>query len=106
MFNHNFIVYRKKNRFMIYNLNHEVKPLNLRFELNFEIDKSLSFYIFHKGFMFYFYYESFSTFTGDFIFSFLDYVGNTKYLFKVMLVMIFICEICIILLLCRFVFQI
>lgn len=80
MFNHNFVEYGKKNRFMVYNVNYKAKPLNLRFELNFEIDKPLSFYI--QGFMFYFYYESFSTFTGDFTFSFLDYEGNTKYVFK------------------------
>ncbi|WP_339038830.1 hypothetical protein [Spiroplasma endosymbiont of Andrena trimmerana] len=80
MFNHNFIKYGKKNRLLIHNVNHWVKPLNLRFELNFEIDKPLSFYI--QGFMFYFNYEAFSTFTGDFSFSFLDYVGDTKYVFK------------------------
>ncbi|WP_458257824.1 hypothetical protein [Spiroplasma endosymbiont of Dactylopius coccus] len=54
--------------------------MSLLFELNFEIDKPLSFYI--QGFMFYFSYEGFSTFTGDFSFSFLDYVGDTKYVFK------------------------
>ncbi|WP_339045995.1 hypothetical protein [Spiroplasma endosymbiont of Colias croceus] len=80
MFNHNFIQYGKKNQLLIYNVNHWAKPLSLRFELNFEIDKPLSFYI--QGFMFYFSYEGFSTFTGDFAFSFLDYEGNTKYVFK------------------------
>ncbi len=42
--------------------------------------KSLSFYV--QGFMFYFNYEGFSTFTGDFSFSFFDNVGDTKYVFK------------------------
>ncbi|BDT02743.1 hypothetical protein [Spiroplasma ixodetis] len=54
--------------------------INFQTQLNFEIDKPLSFYI--EGFMFYFEYEYFKTFTANFVFSFLDNVGDTKYVFK------------------------
>ncbi|WP_458258548.1 hypothetical protein [Spiroplasma endosymbiont of Dactylopius coccus] len=78
MFNHNFVSSDKKNLFQV--KNGRGGNFGLQFELNFEIDKPLSFYI--QGFMFYFNWLNFDTFTGDFTFSFLDYVGDTKYAFK------------------------
>ncbi len=78
MFNHNFVSAAKKNLFQV--KNGRGGNFGLQFELNFEIDKPLSFYI--QGFMFYFNWLNFDTFTGDFVYSFLDYVGDTKYVFK------------------------
>ncbi|WP_342266685.1 hypothetical protein [Spiroplasma endosymbiont of Villa modesta] len=78
MFNHNYVSEKNTNHLNF--VNNDRRVINFQTQLNFEIDKPLSFYI--QGFMFYFEYERFKTFTANFTFSFLDYVGNTKYVFK------------------------
>ncbi|WP_342218746.1 hypothetical protein [Spiroplasma endosymbiont of Amphimallon solstitiale] len=78
MFNHNYVAKNNTNNLNFVNTGKSI--INFQTQLNFEIDKPLSFYI--QGFMFYFEYEYFKTFTANFTFSFLDYVGDTKYVFK------------------------
>lgn len=78
MFNHNYVAKNNTNNLNFVNTGKSI--INFQTQLNFEIDKPLSFYI--QGFMFYFEYEYFKTFTADFTFSFLDNVGDTKYVFK------------------------
>ncbi|CAB1054412.1 hypothetical protein [Spiroplasma endosymbiont of Danaus chrysippus] len=78
MFNHNYVAEKNTNRLNF--VNNDRRVINFQTQLNFEIDKPLSFYI--QGFMFYFEYEYFKTFTANFVFSFLDNVGDTKYVFK------------------------
>ncbi len=78
MFNHNYVANGSSNDMQFFNTGN--KLINFQTQLNFEIDKPLSFYI--QGFVFYFQYQNFQTFTANFTFSFLDYVGNTKYVFK------------------------
>lgn len=78
MFNHNFVSNSSTNHMCFFNTGNQL--VNFQTQLNFEIDKPLSFYI--QGFMFYFKYQDFKTFTANFTFSFLDNIGNTKYLFE------------------------
>ncbi|WJG69431.1 hypothetical protein [Spiroplasma ixodetis] len=78
MFNHNYVAEKNTNRLNF--VNNDRRVINFQTQLNFEIDKPLSFYI--QGFMFYFEYEYFKTFIANFVFSFLDNVGDTKYFFK------------------------
>ncbi|MBP1527529.1 MAG: hypothetical protein H9Q66_06385, partial [Spiroplasma ixodetis] len=78
MFNHNYVSNDNVNYLGFLNTGKSI--INFQTQLNFEIDKPLSFYI--QGFMFYFSYHDFKTFTAHFTFSFLDNVGDTKYVFK------------------------
>ncbi|WP_342277012.1 hypothetical protein [Spiroplasma endosymbiont of Nebria brevicollis] len=78
MFNHNFVSNGSNNHIQFFNTGNQL--VNFQTQLNFEIDKPLSFYI--QGFMFYFQYQDFKTFTANFTFSFLDNIGNTRYVFK------------------------
>lgn len=76
MFNHNFIQNDKRNEISV----STPHSGDFGFHLDFEIQKPLSFYI--QGFMFYFNFFHFSSFVGTFNYSFLDYEGNIKYVFK------------------------
>ncbi|WP_339039904.1 hypothetical protein [Spiroplasma endosymbiont of Andrena trimmerana] len=64
MFNHNYVAKNNTNNLNFVNTGKSI--INFQTQLNFEIDKPLSFYI--QGFMFYFEYEYFKTFTANFYF--------------------------------------
>ncbi|WP_342276742.1 hypothetical protein [Spiroplasma endosymbiont of Nebria brevicollis] len=74
IFNHNLVQTKQDNYIEFGGV---VGQQKFNVQLEFEISKPLSFYI--QGFMFYF---NFHYIGSSFNFSFLDYEGNTKYVFK------------------------